>query len=906
MKNTINSPIRKLKLLIILPLIAGVFYAFATPEYKYAQGADQKPAYSITNENIQIPFTNELTKADLEAIKSDLAKVGMTADYTSLEFTTEGKLKEISATVSTRTGSVSFNSKDISPNRFWVFKKEPTGEFSVYLSGVVKGTVVKPGGSPLSGASVVIAGTNVGTVTDENGVFQLIDVPKDAEIVITYVGYDNVKVKPDEAQPLVITMNPVNVDIDLVTVTALDKTPETKTLATSLGSTITVKTNSPLQFGNKNGQQPLIVIDGVITENKNVNTIPPDIIESINVLKGESATNKYGNNGVNGVTEITLKKDQSDYKNIKEFTTIDGHHYTKIGEPIQPQKENKVYTMVEEMPEFPGGDAALRQFIAQHVKYPMAAMEKHIQGKIYVTFVVDKTGKVTDAKIATGVDASLDQEGIRVVQSMPLWKPGTQGGKAVDVQYTIPINFVLEKAPEKVYQNVDQMPEFPGGDAALFKFMSENVRYPATAHEKSIQGKVLVSFVVDKTGKVVDPKIVRGVDPSLDKEAIRVVQLMPLWKPGKQGVGNGANTLNPGKESGENVAVEYTLPINFVLEDNSKKGETVNKQEGDVFLVVEEMPVFPGGDEGLKAFIISNLKYPAIALENGIQGKVFVTFVVSKTGKAKDPKILRGVDSSIDAEALRVIESMPAWTPGKQKGAAVNVSYTLPIEFKLTNDQRNKSVSVVTYDGPEFPGGGEALRTFIAANKKYPPIALANGIEGQIFVSFVVDKTGSIIKAKVTRGVDPSLNTEALRIINSMPKWIPAKRNGENIAEVMSFAIDFKLPADYNSINSNIKKEKLRVAHQIKTKPEGQSARVHELIIVPNPTNDKAVITLKDSDYNSKLEVNVYDKDGKLIRKESKTGPTFTLSFGNLTSGSYFIVANAGNIQFSGQLIVNH
>jgi hypothetical protein len=85
-----------------------------------------------------------------------------------------------------------------------------------------------------------------------------------------------------------------------------------------------------------------------------------------------------------------------------------------------------------------------------------------------------------------------------------------------------------------------------------------------------------------------------------------------------------------------------------------------------------------------------------------------------------------------------------------------------------------------------------------------------------------------------------------------------------------------------------------------------QTAPIHELIIVPNPTKDKAVITLKDSDYNSKLDVSVYDKEGKLMKKESKTGPTFTLSFGNLTSGNYFIVAKAGNIQYSGQLVVNH
>jgi protein TonB len=96
------------------------------------------------------------------------------------------------------------------------------------------------------------------------------------------------------------------------------------------------------------------------------------------------------------------------------------------------------------MPEFPGGELALRKFIANAIKYPVIAQENGIQGKVYVNFVVDKDGSITAAKIARGVDSSLDKEALRVVNSLPKWKPGMQRGKPVKVSYTVPISFVLQ------------------------------------------------------------------------------------------------------------------------------------------------------------------------------------------------------------------------------------------------------------------------------------------------------------------------------------------------------------------------------------------------------------------------------------------------------------------------------
>ncbi len=110
--------------------------------------------------------------------------------------------------------------------------------------------------------------------------------------------------------------------------------------------------------------------------------------------------------------------------------------------------------------------------------------------------------------------------------------------------------------------------------------------------------------------------------------------------------------------------------------------------ESEVFVVVENMPSFPGGN--VQKWISKNVKYPVLAMENGIQGKVFVQFVIERDGSITDVKVVRGVDSSLDKEplakeAIRVVKAMPKWTPGKQRGKAVRVSFTLPINFQLSN-----------------------------------------------------------------------------------------------------------------------------------------------------------------------------------------------------------------------------
>lgn len=110
----------------------------------------------------------------------------------------------------------------------------------------------------------------------------------------------------------------------------------------------------------------------------------------------------------------------------------------------QNDREEEIFLFVEQMPEFPGGEGALRQYLANAVKYPVIAQENGIRGKVYVSFVVDETGNITNVDLLRGVDVSLDNEALRVIRSLPKWKPGKQGGKPVKVRFSVPIQFELQ------------------------------------------------------------------------------------------------------------------------------------------------------------------------------------------------------------------------------------------------------------------------------------------------------------------------------------------------------------------------------------------------------------------------------------------------------------------------------
>ena len=135
---------------------------------------------------------------------------------------------------------------------------------------------------------------------------------------------------------------------------------------------------------------------------------------------------------------------------IKKDNEVKPEEEMKVAdEPVKPAEEkpeveNKVFEVVEQMPSFPGGPSALMKYLSENIKYPVVAQENGVQGRVVVSFVVERDGSITDVKVARSVDPSLDREAMRVVRSMPHWIPGKQNGSAVRVKYNVPVSFRLQ------------------------------------------------------------------------------------------------------------------------------------------------------------------------------------------------------------------------------------------------------------------------------------------------------------------------------------------------------------------------------------------------------------------------------------------------------------------------------
>ena len=238
---------------------------------------------------------------------------------------------------------------------------------------------------------------------------------------------------------------------------------------------------------------------------------------------------------------------------------------------------------------------------------------------------------------------------------------------------------------DSIYQIVDEMPQYPGGEAAMMKFVANNVKYPQEAKDKEIDGRVFVSFVVEKDGSVSNVKVLRGIGGGCDEEAVRVVSSMPKWK--------------PGIKDGKPVRVSYMMPINFKLSDGqpakpSKKADAnkpdMKPDKDGVYQIVEEMPRFPGDEKALMEYLKSNLQMPEKYKGDDAEFRLaeyrtFIRFVVTEDGSISDVNLIKKTEGfkDLDDEALRVVKAMPKWNPGKMGGKPVKVYYHLPVVFKF-------------------------------------------------------------------------------------------------------------------------------------------------------------------------------------------------------------------------------
>ncbi|MBR3855577.1 MAG: TonB family protein [Bacteroidaceae bacterium] len=238
-----------------------------------------------------------------------------------------------------------------------------------------------------------------------------------------------------------------------------------------------------------------------------------------------------------------------------------------------------------------------------------------------------------------------------------------------------------------VVKEPDVAAKYPGGMPAMMQFLSRKIKYPKEAQEKREEGKTHVQFVVKSDGTIDCVQVARSSgSQALDDEAVRVVKSMPRW--------------TPAQKDGENVNTMFTLPVVFKLgggvpqvavdapESRTGKQEIVDVKvtlaDEAIYQVVEQQPEFKGGANALMKYLSSNINYPREAMEQNIQGKAFIGFVVEKDGSITDVNVVKSSGNELlDQESVRVVKSMPKWNPGKQSGRAVRVRFTLPVMFRL-------------------------------------------------------------------------------------------------------------------------------------------------------------------------------------------------------------------------------
>ena len=412
-------------------------------------------------------------------------------------------------------GYIPLNSQPIAPmndNILNVLQASPI------IQKEVKGIVLNEDGKPIEGVFVTntgILGEVFGEQTGSDGRFVLSKIKEDASLIFMFSGYKTLTMKPDFTFEMTVKM---------------ERDPEYKAPVSKSGS-VAPQTQRP---------EPLVVVDGVISA-KNFNDTRKGLGYNMGIAKfimGKEATDKYGEKGANDVIEIITRKKALEMGLKPPFPRLAPEDY--------PTFQNLKFSSFVE-------------WVASQAKYPAEAKTKNIDGWVSVNFTVELDGSLSNVVSSGLVDPILTNEIIRVMQSSPKWD--APRNPAVDEPFssTITLKFKLpdQIIGEAPFVAVEQMPVYPGGDAELFKFIYSHIVYPEAAKAEKIEGRVILRFIINPEGNVEGISIVRGVHPLLDNEAVRVLKLVPPFKPGMQG--------------GKAVNVWYSLPVTFKLATQEPK-----------------------------------------------------------------------------------------------------------------------------------------------------------------------------------------------------------------------------------------------------------------------------------------------------------------------------------------------
>ena len=328
-----------------------------------------------------------------------------------------------------------------------------------------------------------------------------------------------------------------------------------------------VSENAPTKLNVRveEGKKPLLIVDGAPWPLISLDNINAEMVESVTVLKGKEAVDLYGEKAKDGAVVIVSKRSQETIENENKKNNVP----MRIAFTQEALKVSGTVLAADTKIPVMGASVIIRGTtngtLTDHDgKFTLGGLRKG--DVIRVSFVGFQTRSVI-VKDESPLTIMLD-DAVQNLEGMVVYAPTQKSEKDEVVVFDMPMEEVKQKEvkDEPIFQVVEEKPEFPGGMAEAMKFLAKNINYPVAAQQAKIEGRVIVQFVVGKDGSVSDVKVMRGVSPELDAEAIRVVSMMPKWIPGKQ--------------RGKAVAVKYTMPIMFRLQTpEPKKEETASFQQ---------------------------------------------------------------------------------------------------------------------------------------------------------------------------------------------------------------------------------------------------------------------------------------------------------------------------------------
>ena len=399
-----------------------------------------------------------------------------------------------------------------------------------------------------------------------------------------------------------------------------------------------------------------------------------------------------------------------------------------------------------------------------------------------------------------------------------------------------------ENIPKAISEDFNKLKNRVTSEVMLL-LKKEYSNHPELAKVGKVQGHIIVDYMVEQDGTIVNISITHSSIESLSDEVIRIIKSSPKWAQSKQsGRIEGGRYSFPIIFSTEKSADGTKVEVRPLISVSTKPSAKAVRNES-MFVFVENMPKFQGGDLSkfrneitpkVMALLRSEyVKHPDLAKVGMTQGNIVIEFVVEEDGTIEDVSVNKTPIESLSDDIIRIIKSSPKWTPGRQSGKTVRVKYTLPILFgtkKISEDaevqvrpaivvsakpnikagvkgksalEANKleeskkdTPFIVVEKMPKFKGGDlSKFRGWVMSKVTYPEQAVKSKSQGVVMVEFVIETNGAIGAIVILQSPDASLSDEVVRIIKSSPKWTPGTQGGKSVRVKFTLPVRFKLPS---------------------------------------------------------------------------------------------------------------